>query len=116
MKKSKTKKTMGLMIIKSPYEQDEKKSIEVFYEEYITDPKGIIEADGLIYYKIIQLIQIQAKKTLSIVALDKKMSLRLGDILIDEKGNLFTVDGFEMIQFNSDTFPEWYLKISFVIL
>lgn len=114
MKKSKTKKTSGLTLIKSPYEQDEKKSIEVFYEEYITDPEGIIESNGLTYYKVIQLIQIKAGRTISIVTLDTKMNLRLGDTLIDEKGNLFTVKGFEMIRLNSDTFPEWYLKISFV--
>lgn len=53
MKKSKIKKTLRLKLIKSPYKHDEKKSIEVLYEEYITDSEGIIEADGLIYYKII---------------------------------------------------------------
>lgn len=113
MKKSKTKKTSDL-IMKSPYEQDGKKSIQELYEEYITDPEGIIEVDGLSYYKIIQLIQIQAGKIVSVVALDTKMNLRLKDTLIDEKGNTFTVKGFEMIRLNSDTFPEWYLKISFI--
>ena len=113
MKKSKTKKTSDL-IIKSPYEQNEKKSIQELYEEYITDPEGIIEVDGLIYYRIIQLVQIQAGKIITVVALDTKMNLRMGDTLIDEKGNLFTVKGFEMIRLNSDTFPEWYLKINFV--
>lgn len=113
MKKSKTKKSSDL-IIKSPYEQNEKKSIQELYEEYITDPEGIIEVDGLIYYRIIQLVQIQAGKIISVVALDTKMNLRMGDTLIDEKGNLFTIKGFEMIRLNSDSFPEWYLKISFV--
>lgn len=42
------------------------------------------------------------------------MNLHLEDTLIDEKGNLFSVKGFEMIRLNSDTFPEWYLKISFI--
>lgn len=113
MKKSKVKKTSDL-IIKSIYEQNEKKSIQELYEEYITDPEGIIEVDGLTYYRIIQLVQIQARKIISVVALDTKMNLRMGDTLIDEKGNLFTVKGFEMIRLNSDSFPEWYLKISFV--
>lgn len=113
MKKSKTKKSSDL-IIKSLYEQNEKKSIQELYEEYITDPEGIIEVDGFSYYRIIQLVQIQARKIISVVALDTKMNLRMGDTLIDEKGNLFTVKGFEMIRLNSDTFPEWYLKINFV--
>lgn len=113
MKKSKTKKSSDL-IIKSPYEQNEKKSIQELYEEYITDSEGIIEVDGFSYYRIIQLVQIQARKIISVVALDTKMNLRMGDTLIDEKGNLFTVKGFEMIRLNSDTFPEWYLKINFV--
>lgn len=56
------------------------------------------------------------RKPISVAVLDNDMQLRMNDILIDENGNTFTVKGFEMFRFVTNEFPDWYLKISFVML
>ena len=108
------KKHSHFEILKNPYDSENTESLEVIYQKYIDDPEAIVEINGMKFYKIIQLFQLQTNKIISVAALDSGLKLRMKDTLVDEKKNCFTINGFEMLHFRSDIFPEWYLKLTFV--
>ncbi|PNV61322.1 hypothetical protein C0033_15165 [Clostridium sp. chh4-2] len=110
----KEKKHSHFEILKNPYDPENTESLEVIYQKYIDDPEAIVEINGMKFYKIIQLFQLQTNKIISVAALDSGLKLRMKDTLVDEKKNCFTINGFEMLHFRSDIFPEWYLKLTFV--
>lgn len=53
MRNEKTKKREELIftVLKSPYEEKEKKSIEKLHEEYTNDPMSVMEIGDVAYYK-----------------------------------------------------------------
>lgn len=117
MKKSKRKQEITFRNIRSPYKiEGLSDSTNDFYQRYLQDEETIIELDGLTYYKVIDLCEFRIKEATALVTLDFRMELRVGDVLVDEKGHKFNVISFEMIKFCSDVFPEWYLKINPVVV
>ena len=110
----KEKKHSHFEILKNPYDPENTESLEVIYQKYIDDPEAIVEINGMKFYKIIQLFQLQTNKIIWVAALDSGLKLGMKDTLVDEKKNCFTINGFEMLHFSSDVFPEWYLKLTFV--
>lgn len=110
----KEKKHSHFEILKNPYDPENTESLEVIYQKYIDDPEAIVEINGMKFYKIIQLFQLQTNKIIWVAALDSGLKLRMKNTLVDEKKNCFTINGFEMLHFRSDIFPEWYLKLTFV--
>ena len=91
----------------SPYMTEEKTNMDSWYEDYKTDPDKTLSIDGALYSKIIYRCEFYNKNPYSlIVFIDSIENLYLEDILIDEKGNEYTIKGFEMIRFT--TVPEWY--------
>ena len=107
-------KTSAFKVIKSPYEKNQKKEINELYDAYRNDMRNIVEIDGVKYYKIIHLAELNIGKTLYVVTLDSQMNLRLKDILIDENGSTYDVKGFEMVRIDPKVFPYWYMKVNFV--
>ena len=103
-----------MVILKSPYGEENSEYLDSIYLKYCNDPKAIIDINSVTFYKIVQLIQLKTNKTLFILAVDSRLKLNINDTLIDEKGNLFTIKGFEMIRFSANVFHKWYLKITFV--
>ena len=107
-------KTSAFKVIKSPYEKNQKKEINELYDAYRNDMRNIVEIDGVKYYKIIHLAELNIGKTLYVVTLDSQMDLRLKDVLIDENGRTYDVKGFEMVRIDPKVFPYWYMKVNFV--
>ena len=50
------------------------------------------------------------------MVLGNEMNLKIGDFLLDEKGQEFEIAGFEMIHFSDKMFPGWYTKVGCVSL
>ena len=107
-------KTSAFKVIKSPYEKNQKKEINELYDAYRNDMRNVVEIDGVKYYKIIHLAKLEIGKTLYVVTLDSQMDLRLKDVLIDENGRTYDVNGFEMVRIVPKVFPYWYMKVNFV--
>ena len=103
--------------IRSSYDTDKQNHNFIdFYRRYLQDKDATREIDGLIYYKIIDLYEFGRKKSSIMALLDTRMHLKIGDILVDENKSKYTVIAFEMPHIPCDIFPDWYLKINFVIL
>ena len=95
----------------SPYMTAEKTNMDSWYEDYKNDSEKTISIDGSVYSKIIYRCEFYNKSPHSlIVFIDPFENLHLKDILIDEKGNEYTIKGFEMIRFTK--VPEWYPRIT----
>lgn len=103
--------------IRSSYDTDKQNhNLIDFYRRYLQDKVATREINGLIYYKIIDLYEFRRKKSSIMTLLDTRMHLQIGDILVDENKSKYTVIAFEMPHIPYDIFPDWYLKINFVIL
>lgn len=51
----------------------------------------------------------------ALVFIEEPKELKVGDTLLDEKENEYTIEGFEMIRLAVDI-PEWYGKVAGVLL
>ena len=103
--------------IRSSYDTDKQNyNFSDLYQRYLQDKDTTKEINGLIYYKIIDLYELRRKKSSIMALLDTRMHLQIGDILVDENKSKYTVIAFEMPHIPIDVFPDWYLKISFVVL
>lgn len=117
MKKSKRKPELVFRVIRSPYKiESSEHSINDLYQKYLQDKEATIEINGLTYYRIIDLYEFRIRNASTIAVLDNKMNLKIGDVLTDENGQIYNIISFEMFRISSAVFPEWYLKISFVVL
>lgn len=88
-------------------------SLERLYRRYKDDPNATFEKGELKYYRILQSFEFMSD---ILVCLDVQMNLHMGDMLIDENGMTYKIKGFEMIRFVDASFPDWYLKVQFVLL
>ncbi len=102
--------------IHNPYQCKENNSIGIIYSKYINDKNRLMIKDNRTFYKVLQSFLFQIKTTDILALVDKKMNLHINDILIDENNNTYKVKAFEMINFNCTDFPEWYTKITPVLL
>ena len=118
MKKSKNSEIKaGFSRFKSPYNK-QSDDINDIYEKYKNDPKRIKIIDGEKYYKIMEsfCLNLRGRKPILIVAVDKNISLKIDDTVIDNYGHKFKVEGSSFIRF-FDRPPEWYLnKVIFLDL
>lgn len=95
----------------SPYTEDDMETMDDWYERYLEDENRKILVNNKYFSKIIYRCEFHIKKDFCLlVAIEPQDKLYKGDVLIDECGNEFTIDGFEMIRF-SGNIPEWYSKI-----
>ena len=102
--------------LRMPYESESTDTIEIQYHRYLEDKDRILEICAERYFKIIQLWILDVKTTYLIAALDNEMKLKIGDLLYDENGEEFMVISFEMLHLSTSSIPDWYWKISFVVL
>lgn len=97
----------------SPYMAEGKTSMNDWYEAYKTDPNKTVSIGGTVYSKVIYRCEFYGtsgtQEHTFIVLIDAVTPIKTGDTLVDEKGNEFAVEGFEMLHFNS--IPEWFPKI-----
>ena len=99
----------------SPYMTEEKINMDSWYEDYKKDPDKTLTIDGCIYSKIIYGCEFYNKTLYSLIVLiDSIENLHLEDILIDEKGNEYTIKGFEMYSFTQ--IPEWYPRTTPILI
>lgn len=84
------------------------------YLDYLTDPKGTIELEGVRFYKVIFKTEFTGLKTKSnpggrilLLRVDKAVGGKVGDFYIDEKGMRMRLDSTEMIHISGE-FPDWY--------
>lgn len=71
--------------------------------------------DDKTYYRALHIFLLNTGKTRLIAFLDNRLKLKIGDIIMDDNDNPFSVEGFAMIRFICDI-PDWYTKASFVEL
>lgn len=103
--------------IRCSYDTDNQNSdFNELYQKYLQDKEATREINGLPYYKIIDLYEFRRKNSSTMVLLDSKIKIQIGDVLADENGKTYKVLAFEMPYIPIDIFPDWYLKICFVVL
>ena len=97
----------------SPYMAGDKVSMDAWYEDYKMDPTKTVTIGGMVYSKVIFRCEFYGthgtKEYTFIVLVDVFTPIKTGDTLVDEHGNEFVVEGFEMIRYNP--IPEWYPRI-----
>lgn len=116
MKKSRRKIKYSFKEVKSPYKVRNTDTWNDIYQRYTEDNDKIFEKDELTYYRIIECREFKINSMSMLVTLDYKMNLKVNDKLIDENGVTYDIKGFEMFRISIDEFPEWYSKVTFVLL
>lgn len=111
MKKNSKNKNV-FTFLHEPYPLNGDKDISVIFDRYLNDPERTVEIDGKTFYRAFNVVRVN---NCVIAALDNRLSLKLGDSVTDELGNIFTVNRFEMLRF-AGSFTDWYMYISFVRL
>lgn len=106
---------LDFKMIYSPYSQNNDEDISVLYDEYRKDKNAVVSIEDKTYYRAIQIFSITIRKEKLIALLDISMKLRVGDTIIDDKGNEYAVKGFAMLSFRCAV-PDWYTKTAFVEL
>lgn len=106
------KKKSSFIILYDPYSQKINDTFDEKLKRYIEDNGKTITIENTTYNKAFEIIQLGNNKT--IAALNNQMNLKINDTIIDNHGNEYIVDGFEMIRLLSETFPEWYKILSYV--
>ena len=110
----KRKETVTIKTIYSPYESAGK-SLNEQTDAYLKDKSAIVEIDGLIYYRAVQIDHFtRGNKTSLIVFLDNKIKLCINDMLTDENDKQYRVLGFPMFSYTAEA--RWYKAIHGVIL
>lgn len=116
MKKNKKERPKsGLKTIYKPY-QSGNETFSDAVQKYYADTNAVIEIDGKTYYHALQIMIIYGNGRSLVVALENKMHLKVGDVLIDDLKNQYTVSGFAMFRFSDGKLPDWYRNFSFVTL
>jgi len=93
----------------SPYANDDNISLEKCYHSYVQDLDNTVTIDNRIFTKIISHCRFYGYKDFSYhIVWEPAEEIRLHDLLIDQKGNVFEVRSIEMPRFSGDI-PEWYL-------
>ena len=100
----------------SPYCEAETENMEIWFERYKNDPENTMVFNGLVLKKIIYRCNlcIRDEWTTHIIFVPD-ISLKIGDILIDENGSDFTVKSVEMIRFINRV-PEWYINAAPIVV
>jgi len=100
----------------SPYQKFDSDTMVDYYNLYLKDEERYIEKDEELFSKIIYRCEFYHKEGYwFLITFEALKSLKKGDILIDELGNEFFVDSFEMIRFSGEI-PEWYFKTVSVLV
>ena len=99
----------------SLYEPYAGENAESLFRCYLNDKSAIIMIDDKTYYRALHIFLLNTGKTRLIAFLDNRLKLKIGDIIMDDNDNPFSVKGFAMIRFICDI-PDWYTKASFVEL
>ena len=102
-------------ILYNPYAKNDNDDFIAVYNRYKADPKATVEINGITFYHALNITQVCSRKCEFVVLLDNRLGLKTNDILVDEAGKEYTVNGFPMIRFISGI-PEWYSEISMVVL
>ena len=90
--------------------------MDTWYARYLADPIGSICRNGRTYYRIIHFWHFTLRSDNEmIVIIDSKVFDRIGDLLLDEHGNEYRVEGVEMLSFRRPI-PEWDSTTSSVLL
>ena len=84
------------------------------YERYLQDDKAIIKIDEKNYYRALEIVQIRDNNTVEI-AVDNKLNLKTGDILVDDNDNEYVVRDCPFFCFRGGI-PEWHSNISIVVI
>ena len=101
--------------IYDPYDVKEKYDISDMYHKYMNDSKAIIEINGRIYYRALCIVRTNIRGRALIATLDSRLNMRVQDIIVDENGREYIVNGFEMYRF-AGGIPEWFSNICTVML
>lgn len=109
-----SRKIIPILPVRMPYQKDISDNFDIQYERYLEDFDRKIAINGRVYYKIIQICIFYGKKLL--VTLDIEIDLCIGDMLTDEKGNIYTAESFEMLNFGPRKFTDWHTKTCCVVL
>lgn len=95
----------------SPYMENDMETMDDWYERYLEDENRKVVINNKCFSRIMHRCEFHVKKEFCfLVAIEPQVKLFKGDVLVDECGNEFTIDGFEMIRF-AGNIPEWYSKI-----
>jgi len=107
MKKKKHSK-LTIRTLRSPYQTKKNDTFKDRIQKYIDDPEHIVSIDHRIFYKIMELTELRIEgRSFSMLAhVDRKLNLRIGDILIDENLQTFTFAGYAMMNYVHDQYPE----------
>lgn len=108
MKKKKNKLTIGNFY--SPY-LESGDEMSAWFNRYMIDSDKFIEIDNKLFSKIIHRCEFYIYDDCTLlVSFEPRESLKIGDILVDEFGNTFTIKAFEMFRWTGNV-PEWAYKV-----
>lgn len=114
MKRKNQKETLTIKTICTPYEFAGK-SLNEQTDAYLNDTNAIVDIDGLVYYRAVQIdLFTRGNKTSLVVFLDYQINVRIGDYLIDDYDNQYQVTGFPTYRLTLDA--RWNKAIHGVIL
>ena len=108
----KMKKKSSFTIFYAPYSQKINDTFNEKFKRYIEDNKNTISIGNTTFYKAFEIIQLG--KSITLAALNSQMNLKINDVIIDNHGNKYIIDGIEMIRMQSSTFPDWYKILTYV--
>lgn len=91
---------------------DKQLTFEEVYEAYKNSRDKVMLIDGVKYFKIIEKHKIYNHQII-IIPIDALCAK--GNIIKDEKGNVFTVENLATYSFRNNI-PDWYLKTVSVVL
>ena len=91
----------------SPYAENGAHTISEWIDAHKRDLSKTMEVDGAVFYKIICRCEFcSGKRYALLVFIEPQENIHLNDVLIDEDGREFIVNGFEMIHLSKDVFDE----------
>ena len=94
-----------VVIIRNPY-----------VDIYKNNSEKIIEIDGKFYSKIIHRCELYIYDDFTmLVGIEPQDELRIGDIIVDENRQEFSIKAFEMFRYVGEI-PEWAFKISSMVI
>lgn len=104
------KKKITLGNFYSPYSESGD-DMSVCFKQYMIDSDKFMEYENKLFSKIIYRCEFYIYDDCTfLVSFEPRESLKIGDILVDEFGNNFTIRAFEMFRWVEDI-PEWANKI-----
>ena len=102
-------------VLYNPYAKNDNDDFVAIYNRYKVDPKAIIIINGTTFYHALNITRTRIGGRALIVLLDNRLDIKINDVLVDEAGKEYIVNGFPMIRFSSGV-PDRYSKISMVTL